>query len=78
MSKLNSTSISAAGTKPVLQSPAIDRNAFTISEACRRLSISRASLYRLNATGEIRTVRLGGRRLVPASEIVRVLGDEAA
>lgn len=39
-----------------------------------RLGISRATVYELLATGDLRSVKLGGRRLVRESEIQRFIG----
>jgi excisionase family DNA binding protein len=51
--------------------------AFHVSEACEALNISRSTFTKLAAAGTIRTVRLGGRVLCPASEIARILNGEA-
>ncbi len=51
--------------------------AYSILEACRQLTISRTTLYRLIDDGKIRRVKLGKRALIPSSEIDRILaGDE--
>ena len=42
-------------------------------EAARQLSISKTGIYRLLDRGEIQTVRIGHRRIVPAAEIDRLL-----
>jgi excisionase family DNA binding protein len=38
-------------------------------EAARRLAVSRATLYRLLASGQLRSVRLGGGRRVRVSDL---------
>jgi excisionase family DNA binding protein len=43
----------------------------SIPEAAASLRISRASLYRLFASGELAWVQIGAHRRVTASEIVR-------
>lgn len=53
------------------------RGAYSVEEAVRTLGISRRSAYRLIAAGELRTVKLGGRRLVPAAELARLIGLRA-
>lgn len=60
--------------------PATQRLAHTIDDARELLGgISRNSIYRLNAAGNLRLVRVGGRTLVPHAEIVRLLeGDGEA
>jgi excisionase family DNA binding protein len=58
-----------------MQDPNInDRRARRIKPACDALGISRSHLYALAKRGRIRLVRLGGRTVVPESEIERVKG----
>mgnify|MGYP001765149278 CR=1 FL=1 len=59
------------------QSQTSERNAYSVDEFCHRVSISRASFYRLAKAGKIRLVRIGGRTVVPAAEIARLLGAKA-
>lgn len=40
----------------------------SINETARQLNVSRSTVYRIIGKGELRTVRLRGRHLVPASE----------
>lgn len=49
-----------------------NRFALSISETCQVLGISRAFLYVRIRTGEIKTFRLGGRRLIPTTELQRI------
>jgi excisionase family DNA binding protein len=42
-------------------------------EAARRLGVSVTTVRRLEARGQLRVVRLGGRVVVPSSEVARVL-----
>jgi len=60
--------------------PATQRLAHTIDDARELLGgISRNSIYRLNASGKLRLIKVGGRTLIPHSEIVRLLeGDGEA
>lgn len=51
------------------QSSPPERLAYTIAETLERLPISRSQLYRLFDAGELRTMKVGARRLVPASEL---------
>lgn len=46
----------------------------TISEAARILGISRSAAYRAAAKGEIPTIRIGGRLLVPTAKLRELLG----
>jgi excisionase family DNA binding protein len=49
---------------------------FSMAEAASELGISRRHIDRLVTRGEVSTIRLGKRRLVPASEIERIVrGD---
>jgi excisionase family DNA binding protein len=47
--------------------------AYSINEAVALLPIGRSSLYNLIGSGELRTVKLGGRRVIPAGELVALL-----
>jgi excisionase family DNA binding protein len=47
--------------------------AYSIAEAAERLSISRTELYKLIGRGDIRSLKVGRRRVVPESEIERLL-----
>lgn len=49
-----------------------ERFAFRIPDACIALGIGRTHLYALIRKGNLRVIRLGGRTLVPLSEIVRL------
>lgn len=55
-----------------------DRLALTINEFRERVGISRSLIYRMIARGELRSVRLGGRRVVPVSEVARLLETDAS
>jgi excisionase family DNA binding protein len=46
-----------------------------IPEVCRRLGIGRSLLYELFKSGEIRTIKIGGRTLVPESELRRYVAE---
>lgn len=51
---------------------------YRVNDACQLLSISRSHLYDLASQGAVRMIKIGGRVLVPASEIARLSGMEAA
>lgn len=51
--------------------------AYSLDRAAALIDVSRRSLYRLMDSGELRTVKLGGRRLVPAHELERLIGARA-
>lgn len=67
---------------PAHASDGDDRWAVSIPEMGRRLDVSRATAYRLVASGELPSVRLGRRRVVPLAVIERklvdALGEEGA
>ncbi len=42
---------------------------FSIDEAAAALQVARSTLYQLIGAGELRTIKVGRRRLVPASSI---------
>ncbi|HGM7307626.1 TPA: helix-turn-helix domain-containing protein [Stenotrophomonas maltophilia] len=46
-----------------------------IPDACRRLSVSRTTLYELIKAGEIRSVKIGTRSLIPEVDLQRVLSS---
>jgi excisionase family DNA binding protein len=53
----------------------------TVDEAADRLRVSRWSVYNLIRSNQLRTIRIGRRRLVAPSAIaqcIELLGDEAA
>lgn len=41
----------------------------TVREACERLALSKAKVYRLLAEGELASVHIGKSRRIPASEL---------
>lgn len=47
--------------------------AFSVAEACAALGLGKTNIYRLIAAGELETVKIGGRRLVPANSIRALL-----
>ena len=47
--------------------------AHRIPDACRRLGIGRSSLYELIRTGEVRTIKIGSRTLIPEAELLKVI-----
>jgi excisionase family DNA binding protein len=52
--------------------------AYRVKDFCSRIGISASTFWKLVSRGEIRVVRIGGRTLVPASEVTRLLSGEAA
>jgi excisionase family DNA binding protein len=52
--------------------PASERLAYPVQEACQKLGIGRTSLYEMKKKGEIVLIRIAGRTLEPHSEIERL------
>lgn len=57
----------------VISTNALDPLLHRIPDACRRLSVSRTTLYELIKAGEIRSVKIGTRSLIPEADLQRVL-----
>jgi excisionase family DNA binding protein len=49
------------------------RRAFAVKEAAALIGVSRSMLYVLIKSGALRTIKLGGRRLIPRDEIEALL-----
>jgi len=59
----------------------VDTTLLTVDEAAARLRVSRWTIYNLIRTSQLRTIKIGRRRLVPPAalaECVDLLGKEAA
>jgi excisionase family DNA binding protein len=52
--------------------------AVSVADAARRLGIGRSALYEAIARGEIASVKVGRRRVVPEAEVARILGGRAS
>jgi excisionase family DNA binding protein len=53
----------------------VSEGSVTVPEGSRFTGIGRTLLYGLMARGELRYVKVGKRRLIPRSELVRLLAD---
>ena len=51
--------------------------AYSIKEACKATSWGRTTLYGHISSGRLRTVRIGGRRLIPAEALRALIAGEA-
>lgn len=49
--------------------------AFRVPNFCERIGISPSTFWKYAASGQIRTIRIGGRTLVPADEAARILRE---
>ena len=53
------------------------RRAYRVNEAAAAYRLSRSTIYKLIAAGTLRSVKVGGRRLIPVEAIEALLaGDE--
>ena len=55
-----------------------DRRTISVEEAGRLLGLSRASSYQAAASGELPTIKIGRRLLVPKAMIRKMLGEAEA
>lgn len=60
----------------VLTSSRDGRRAYRIKEAAAAYRLSRTTLYKLIANGVLRSVKVGGRRLIPLDALEALLGGE--
>lgn len=51
--------------------------AYRVSDFCAAMGISRSTFYKLAKDDRIRTVQIGGRRLIPAVEAQRLAAEGA-
>ena len=51
--------------------------AYSVEEACKALGISRVLVYELISTGQIHSIKVGARRLIPASALTEFLAGAA-
>lgn len=66
-----STQTSGAPARPDQGEPL----AITAKEFCRQLSVSHGTLYNMMARGDVKTFTLGKRRLIPMTEVRRLLSE---
>jgi excisionase family DNA binding protein len=65
-----------AGDDPMSQNKRNEpdaRRAYQVNEAAAAYGLSRSTLYKLMAIGKLRTVKIGGRRLIPVDAIEALL-----
>ena len=49
--------------------------AYRVAQFCKAIGLGKTKFYELVAAGKIRTVLIGGRRLIPADEAQRLVRD---
>lgn len=52
--------------------------AHRIPDACQRIGLGRSSIYELIKAGDLRTIKIAGRTLVPESELQRLIESAKA
>jgi excisionase family DNA binding protein len=50
--------------------------AYSIKEACEASSLGRTTLYALIAANRLRAVRIGGRTVIPAESLLKLIGGQ--
>jgi excisionase family DNA binding protein len=50
------------------------RRAYQVKEAVDTYRISKSTIYKLMATGTLRSVKVGGRRLIPVEALEALIG----
>lgn len=60
-------------TNNMLAIPGSPRLAFSVHETAASLGLSTSSIWKWIASGKIRAVKVGGRTVVPTSELNRIL-----
>jgi excisionase family DNA binding protein len=60
------------------KAPVDTRLAYRVKDFCERVGISSATFYKYVNLGRINPIKIGGRTLVPASEVERLLRDGTA
>jgi len=49
--------------------------AYQIDQFCQIIGLGRTAVYKLIKEGKIKTIRIGGRRLIPRSEALRLVKE---
>jgi excisionase family DNA binding protein len=60
------------------QPPPERPRAYRIADFCRAYGLSRSTVYKLMADGRLMTIKVAGRRLIPADAAEALLQREAA
>lgn len=67
----------AAASSTAPAAPKAPETLLTINEVAERLRISKGLVYRMIGDGKLRSIRIGKRRLVPATEVTRLIESAA-
>lgn len=52
-----------------------DKLSYSVSEACAATSLGRTTLYGLIAAGRLKSIRVGGRTLIPAEGLRALIAE---
>jgi excisionase family DNA binding protein len=63
--------------KPRSNSNSVARRAYQVNEAVATYRLSRSTIYKLMAAGTLRSVKVGGRRLIPVEALEALIGGGA-
>jgi excisionase family DNA binding protein len=64
-------------SKIILSNSSEEKRAFHVKEAARVYGWSRSTLYKMMKDGTLRTVKVGGRRLIPRDALEALLNEVA-
>lgn len=56
----------------------LDRLAFGVADAAKAMSVSKATVWDWIRQGKVQPKKIGGRTLIPRSELLRLLEPDAA
>lgn len=65
--------LAAAAVAPAAPESSAPETVLTVPETAERLKISRSLVYKAISDGTLRSVRIGKRRLIPVSEVQRLI-----
>lgn len=67
----------ASEGEPVMPPQAIEKISYGIDEAVKASGLGRTFLYERIATGKLRSIKVGGRRLIMQADLVEFLKSSA-
>ena len=59
-----------------MRNPSVERVAFSVAEVSNLTGLGKTKLYELIASGELGSRKIGRRRLIPATDLDRLLGGD--
>jgi excisionase family DNA binding protein len=65
-----------AASQPLPAETTVAKMAYSVDEVCEALGLSRPSVYDLIRSGMLRSKKLGGRRVIPVTELERLLAAD--